>query len=169
MIKDQDLEKILLRSKELENSMSVSSGNNEEFVKISKEYSDLKPIVDNINAYNSNKKEYEELQLLLQEDDDEIVEIAKKEINLCKEKLIESESILKISLVPKDPLDEKNVIVEIRAGTGCLLYTSPSPRDSWASRMPSSAWKKKKKKHKKKKKKTKKKKKKTKTKQQTEA
>ena len=118
MIKDQDLEKILLRSKELEDSMSVSSGNNEEFVKISKEYSDLKPIVDNINAYNSNKKEYEELQLLLQEDDDEIVEIAKKEINLCKEKLIESESILKISLVPKDPLDEKNVIVEIRAGTG---------------------------------------------------
>ena len=118
MIKDQDLEKILLRSKELEDSMSVSSGNNEEFVKISKEYSDLKPIVDNINAYNSNKKEYEELQLLLQEDDDEIVEIAKKEINICKEKLIESESILKISLVPKDPLDEKNVIVEIRAGTG---------------------------------------------------
>ena len=118
MIKDQDLEKILLRSKELEDSMSVSSGNNEEFVKISKEYSDLKPIVDNINAYNSNKKEYEELQLLLQEDDNEIVEIAKKEINLCKEKLIESESILKISLVPKDPLDEKNVIVEIRAGTG---------------------------------------------------
>ena len=54
----EDLEKILLRSKELEDSMSVSSGNNEEFVKISKEYSDLKPIVDNINAYNSNKKEY---------------------------------------------------------------------------------------------------------------
>ena len=118
MFKYHYLEKILLRSKELEDSMSVSSGNNEEFVKISKEYSDLKPIVDNINAYNSNKKEYEELQLLLQEDDDEIVEIAKKEINLCKEKLIESESILKISLVPKDPLDEKNVIVEIRAGTG---------------------------------------------------
>ena len=142
MIKDQDLEKILLRSKELEDSMSVSSGNNEEFVKISKEYSDLKPIVDNINAYNSNKKEYEELQLLLQEDDDEIVEIAKKEINLCKEKLIESESILKISLVPKDPLDEKNVIVEIRAGTGgdeaalfasdlYRLYSRFAERNKW--------------------------------------
>ena len=84
MIKDQDLEKILLRSKELEDSMSVSSGNNEEFVKISKEYSDLKPIVDNINAYNSNKKEYEELQLLLQEDDDEIVEIQKKKLIYVK-------------------------------------------------------------------------------------
>ena len=118
MIKEEDLYRILSRSKELEESMSTISGDNEEFVKISKEYSDLKPIVDNINIYNNYKKEHDELQSLVQGDDEEIVEMAKKEINPCKEKLIESENILKVSLVPKDPLDEKNVIVEIRAGTG---------------------------------------------------
>ena len=118
MIKEEDLDRILSRSKELEESMSTISGDNDEFVKISKEYSDLKPIVDNINIYNNYKKEHDELQSLVQGDDEEIVEMAKKEINPCKEKLIESENILKVSLVPKDPLDEKNVIVEIRAGTG---------------------------------------------------
>jgi len=89
MIKEEDLEKILLRSKMLEDSMSVISGDNEEFVKISKEYSDLKPIVDNINTYNNFKKEHDELQSLIQGNDEEIVEMAKKEINLCKDKLIE--------------------------------------------------------------------------------
>ena len=90
MIKEEDLDRILSRSKELEESMSTISGDNEEFVKISKEYSDLKPIVDNINIYNNYKKEHDELQSLVQGDDEEIVEMAKKEINPCKEKLIES-------------------------------------------------------------------------------
>ena len=98
--------------------MSQASGDNEQFVRISKEYSDLKPIVDNIDTYKSYKKEHEELLSLIQGNDEEIIEIAKKEITSCKEKLNESENILKASLVPKDPLDEKNVIVEIRAGTG---------------------------------------------------
>ena len=61
MIKEEDLDRILSRSKELEESMSTISGDNEEFVKISKEYSDLKPIVDNINIYNNYKKEHDEL------------------------------------------------------------------------------------------------------------
>ena len=118
MLKEEELEKILLRSKELEDLMSQASGDNEQFVRISKEYSDLKPIVDNIDTYKSYKKEHEELLSLIQGNDEEIIEIAKKEITSCKEKLNESENILKASLVPKDPLDEKNVIVEIRAGTG---------------------------------------------------
>ena len=49
MLKEEELEKILLRSKELEDLMSQASGDNEQFVRISKEYSDLKPIVDNID------------------------------------------------------------------------------------------------------------------------
>ena len=60
MLKEEELEKILLRSKELEDLMSQASGDNEQFVKISKEYSDLKPIVDNIDTYKSYKKEHEE-------------------------------------------------------------------------------------------------------------
>ena len=106
MLKEEELEKILLRSKELEDLMSQASGDNEQFVKISKEYSDLKPIVDNIDTYKSYKKEHEELLSLIQGNDEEIIEIAKKEITSCKEKLNESENILKASLVPKDPLDE---------------------------------------------------------------
>ena len=50
MLKEEELEKILLRSKELEDLMSQASGDNEQFVRISKEYSDLKPIVDNIDT-----------------------------------------------------------------------------------------------------------------------
>jgi len=118
MIKEQDLARILSRSHELEDLMGKVKGDSEEFVSISKEYSDLKPIVDNINIYSKYKKEHEELQSLIKGDDIEIIEMAKKEINSCKEKLIEAESTLTVSLVPKDPLDEKNVIMEIRAGTG---------------------------------------------------
>ena len=62
--------------------------------------------------------ELEELNDVLNGNDNELIEIAKSEIGSIKEKLLIAENLLKELLTPKDPLDQKNVILEIRAGTG---------------------------------------------------
>ncbi|MEE0347736.1 MAG: peptide chain release factor 1, partial [Lachnospiraceae bacterium] len=71
------------------------------------------------NEYKAAKEGIEDsLAILDEETDEEMRELAKEELNDCKERLAETENELKILLLPKDPNDEKNVIVEIRAGAG---------------------------------------------------
>jgi len=100
------------------NDPAVVSDQNR-FRKLMKEQSDLQPIVEAFNEYKScNETVEESLEILNEETDEEMKALAKEEMNDAKARLEELEETLKILLLPKDPNDDKNVIVEIRAGAG---------------------------------------------------
>lgn len=89
------------------------------FKKLMKEQSDLAPIVEKYQEYKAAKTTIEDSLLMLEEEsDEEIREMAKEELSEAKASLETIEQELKILLLPKDPNDSKNVIVEIRAGAG---------------------------------------------------
>jgi len=89
------------------------------YVKINKEYKDLKTIVDKGNEYLEALNNLNEAKEIINDGSDaEMVEMAKMQLDEAKELLPKLEEELKILMVPKDPEDAKNVIVEIRAGTG---------------------------------------------------
>jgi peptide chain release factor 1 len=89
------------------------------FRKLMKEQSDLQPIVDAYREYKACNQNIEDsLAILDEESDEEMRELAKEELNESKNRLGELEQELKILLLPKDPNDDKDVIVEIRAGAG---------------------------------------------------
>ena len=92
--------------------------NMEEYKKIAKEHSELAPIVKTYRRYKDILRELEDNRELLEDRDEEIQQLAKEEIARLKEELAEVEKELKELLVPRDPNDEKNVILEVRAGTG---------------------------------------------------
>ncbi len=115
------LEDILLRFEEIMNQLSEPDVANDtnRFRKLMKEQSDLAPIVESYKAYKQARQNIEDsLAMLEEESDEEMRELAKEELNGSKEKVEQLESKLKILLLPKDPNDDKNVIVEIRAGAG---------------------------------------------------
>ena len=90
-----------------------------QYVKISKEYKDLKEIVDKINEYNTiNENIHEAEEILKSENDQEMIELASSELTSNKDLINEIEEELKIMLIPKDPDDSKNIVMELRAGTG---------------------------------------------------
>ena len=87
-----------------------------EWKDLMKEHSDLEPIVLKYREYKNVKKDYEDAKEMME--DKEMKELAEETMLEAKEKLPKIEEELKILLIPKDPDDEKNVICEIRAGTG---------------------------------------------------
>ena len=115
------LEDILIRYEEIMNQLSEPDVANDtnRFRKLMKEQSDLAPIVEAYKEYKQAKQNREDsLAMLDEESDEELRELAKEELNESKAKVEELENQLKILLLPKDPNDDKNVIVEIRAGAG---------------------------------------------------
>ncbi len=93
--------------------------NQKRYVKLNKEYKDLKKIVDKGELYHSALSNIEEAKEILSDGSDaEMVEMAKMQLEEAKEKIKQVEEEIKFLLIPKDPEDAKNVIVEIRAGTG---------------------------------------------------
>ncbi len=93
--------------------------NQKEWMKLSKEYSDLTPIVAKYKEYKSAKEGIEESKEIIDlEDDKELIEMARTEVLELEEKLLTIEEELKILLLPKDPNDDNNIIVELRAGAG---------------------------------------------------
>ena len=117
-IKDQldaILKKHLLVEKQLSNQDSIST---EKLIELNKEYSELAPLVELINEYNKTSEDLKNLSDLLQDKDISIREIAEEEIKEknIKIKLLQNDLIK--SLIPKDKNDDKNSILEIRAGTG---------------------------------------------------
>ncbi len=89
------------------------------YVKLSREYKQLEPVVEALNAYKdilSNIGSAREM--LAEEKDDELKEMAREELDLYQQQLGPLEEDIKLLLLPKDPEDDKNAIVEIRAGTG---------------------------------------------------
>ena len=118
MIKTEELEKILIKYKNLEDQLNSSIDDKEKYVLVSKEYSELKPTVEQINIFKKLTKEIYDLTQIIESGDKDLIDIAKLELSEAKAKQVENERVLKSLLVPKDPLDQKDVILEIRAGTG---------------------------------------------------
>ena len=115
------LEDLLIRYEELMSELSEPdvANNPERFRKLMKEQSDILPIVEAYKEYKQCKQNIEDsLAMLEEESDEEMRELAKEELNDAKNRVAELENELKILLLPKDPNDDKNVIVEIRAGAG---------------------------------------------------
>ena len=115
------LEDLLIRLEEILSELQepdVASDPNR-FRKLMKEQSELTPIVEAYKEYQACKQNIEEsLELLNEESDEDMRELAKEELNESKARVEELEHELKILLLPKDPNDDKNVVVEIRAGAG---------------------------------------------------
>ena len=89
------------------------------FRKLMKEQSSLAPLIATYTEYKNCKQTIEDsLQLLDEESDEELKELAKEELNEAKKRVEELENEIKILLLPKDPNDDKDIIVEIRAGAG---------------------------------------------------
>ena len=115
------LENLLIRLEEILSELQepdVASDPNR-FRKLMKEQSELTPIVEAYKEYKACKQNIEEsLELLNEQSDEDMRELAKEELNESKARVEELEHELKILLLPKDPNDDKNVVVEIRAGAG---------------------------------------------------
>jgi peptide chain release factor 1 len=91
----------------------------DKYTKLSKEQSELAPLVDKIREYKSVLKKIEDDEELLSEDIEiELREMAELELEELRENMEQLEDKIKLMLIPKDPMDEKNIIMEIRAGTG---------------------------------------------------
>ena len=89
------------------------------YQKLMKEHNELSSIVEKYREYQDAKQGIEDsLAILDEESDEEMKEMAKEELSNCKQRVAACEEAIKILLLPKDPNDEKNVIVEIRAGAG---------------------------------------------------
>ncbi|WP_298288147.1 peptide chain release factor 1 [uncultured Lutibacter sp.] len=89
------------------------------YIAINKEYKDLSTVIDVINEYERLLSNIEEAKEIIADgSDEEMTEMAKMELEEANEKIPQLEEKIKFMLIPKDPEDAKNVIVEIRAGTG---------------------------------------------------
>lgn len=115
------LEDLIIRYEEITGELNepTVTNNQERFRALMKEQSDLTPIVEAYKEYKRCKQAIEDSLIMLEsESDAEMREMLKEELNDSKKRVEELEKVLKILLLPKDPNDEKNVIVEIRAGAG---------------------------------------------------
>ncbi len=115
------LEDLLIRFEEIMGELNepTVTNNQARFRKLMKEQSDLTPIVEAYKEYKKSKQDIEDSLMMLEEESDEDMrEMLKEELSDSKRRVEELEQELKILLLPKDPNDDKNVIVEIRAGAG---------------------------------------------------
>ena len=116
---EEKLNVVLARNEELE-ALLGSNPDGETFVKLSKELASLKDVVEAIKAYKKAQQDVADTQALLDDPDldAEMRALAHEELQAAKDRLPELEKQLKILLLPKNAVDEKNAILEVRAGTG---------------------------------------------------
>lgn len=115
------LEGILARYREIEQELLDPNivNDKDRYRKLMKEQSDISDIVEKYLEYKNVQKAIDDsLAILDEENDEELRELAREELSTSKQRLGVIENELKVLLLPKDPNDEKNVIVEIRAGAG---------------------------------------------------
>ena len=122
MVPLKKIKEIVLRHDNLEKELSLGNIDSKSFAQKSKEYSNLKAIITVAKEYINFENEKKDLEEILkdQSNDKEILEMAEKDLNEMKLKRENYEKKLKLFLLPKDEDDDKNAIVEIRAGTGGL-------------------------------------------------
>jgi len=114
----ESLAAIETRYKEINEQIQENLEDYQKVAELSKERSDLEEIVEKSAQYRQLLKNLEEAQVLLDSDDAEMQALAQDDIQNLKPEIEDLELILKNMLVPKDPRDKRNVIMEIRAGTG---------------------------------------------------
>ena len=116
----QKLEEVEARFLKLEDSLSDAEviRNQSAYQKLAKEHSELAPLIDRYRRYKSLSDELSQNRELLEDPDPQIRDMAKGEMESIKEQLAKIEEETRVLLLPKDPLDEKNTLLEIRAGTG---------------------------------------------------
>jgi peptide chain release factor 1 len=116
----QRLDDIEARFEELTRQMTDPAviGDSDNYRKTAKSRSDIEEVVNKYREYKQVKRNYDEGRQMLEDPDPELRQMAADEIQRMEPQLVSIEEELKILLLPKDPLDEKNVVIEIRAGTG---------------------------------------------------
>ena len=130
------LEDITMRYQEIVNELNspdVASDHNR-FLSLMKDQNELAEIVEKYNEYKEVQSTIDEsLEILNETTDEEFRELAKEELNESKERLSQIEEELKVILIPKDPNDTKNVIVEIRSGASLMLKSLRTASSSTVS------------------------------------
>ena len=117
-VSQDKLDKLEARFADLEAQLATGGGG-EDFVRLSKEYADLEPVVKAIRALKADSSERDDLQdIVAQGGDAELVAMAETEIPALDERIDDLNQRIKVALLPKDSADERNVILEVRAGTG---------------------------------------------------
>lgn len=143
------LDDILIHYEELMQELNNPSVAEDQmrFRKLMKEQADLMPLVEAYKSYKQAKQDVEDsLAMLEEESDEEMREMAKEELSAARKQIEELEQEIKILLLPKDPNDDKNVIVEIRAGAGgdeaalfaselYRMYVRFAERNRWKTEM----------------------------------
>lgn len=116
----QRIKEVEKRYEELEKLLSDPAviANRSEYQKCAKEHADLTALIEAFRLYEMTGRQLDEAQQMLRDGDEELREMAKEEIPQLKQKIEELEQRITVLLLPKDPNDDKNVILEIRAGTG---------------------------------------------------
>ena len=116
----ENLGEIEKRCQELSDRLSTSEifQNPLEYKRVAKEHSQLQQILTVYERHKDLVRQIDENEELLSEEDEELREMARAEIQNLKERLLETEKELTLLLLPKDPNDDKNILLEIRAGTG---------------------------------------------------
>jgi peptide chain release factor 1 len=114
------LERIADRYEELGREMASDEivNDQQKYQKVARQHRELQPVVEKFREYKSTQQGIADSRLMLEEADAEIRAMAEEELAQLEERLPKIEDDLKLLLLPKDPNDEKNVILEIRAGTG---------------------------------------------------
>lgn len=145
-----DIERRYEELSELINDPEIIA-DNEKWRKLMKEHSDISPIVEKYREYKKIKEELAEAEEMLNDSsiDDDFKALVKEEFSDNKKKIVETEEELKILMLPKDPNDDKNVIVEIRGGAGgdeanifagdlYRMYSRYAERHGWRTEIMSS-------------------------------
>ena len=140
---EDQLNSIIRKQEAIEKKLSNQNNlKSDELIKLNKEYSELKPIVESINDFNLIKNDIQNLKTLLQDQDESIRLMAEGELKDKTKNIKKLEKELFKLLLPKDVNDEKNSILEIRAGTGgdeaslfaadlFNMYQKYSDQNSW--------------------------------------
>ncbi|MBE9553582.1 MAG: PCRF domain-containing protein, partial [Proteobacteria bacterium] len=116
---DEKLGKVLARHDELAQLMTESAGDSGEFARLSKEYSDLTPIVEKIRELKDARAEMADLEeLVASEEDSEMKALAQGELLALNGRQPQLEREMQLMLLPRDEADARNAIIEVRAGTG---------------------------------------------------
>jgi len=114
------LEKVVQKYKEIESQLSDPeiASNPDKLKRLSQEHSDLKPLVEEFQRNQKLVIDYKENKELLADSDSEMVTLAREELTRIEAELEDSRQKIRLLLLPKDPNDDKNILLEIRAGAG---------------------------------------------------
>ncbi len=117
---EEKLEALVVRNEEIQHKLADPEciADQDQWQKLAREHADISVTVDLYNKYKAMKASVDEAKELLESDDEEMRLLAQAELEENGEELVRLEQEIKQRLIPADPMDDKNVVLEIRAGTG---------------------------------------------------